>query len=165
MKILLLLSVVLGLFSVALTGYEVSSGLWILALLITGVCFSILFLYYWRGQKKRFAVFVGLLFLLLGGACILLGEVLDGNARKNSQLVIEAIKRYEKRAGHFPNLTLDLKAPDLDNQIDRTYLAPGRRFWVMRNLDGSDACVIREAFPFGKRIRCSKWDSEREVFD
>ncbi len=165
MKILLAISVLLSVCAIALTGHEVSSGAWILVLLMTGFWFGVLFLCCWRSRQRIFAPFVGLIFLVLCGACVVCGKFLEEDAIKNTQLVINAIKRYEKREGRFPNAILELTAADLASQIDRTFLAPGGRFWVFRNVDGSDACVVREAFPFGKRIRCSTWDTERTVFD
>ena len=165
MNILLVFSVLLGFGAVALTGYVVSSGAWILALLIAGFSFSTVFLFYWRSQKRQFAACVGLLFLLICVACVGLGKAFDDDAITNTQLVIASIKRFERRVGRLPSATLDLKSQDLGGWIDRTYLSPGHRFWVTKNVEGTDACVIREAFPFGKRIRCSKSDTEHEVYD
>jgi hypothetical protein len=160
-----IVAIALSLVAPASIYYFVWNGLWILLLLLIGVAFFFLIMESWRRGSRREAAGLFVIYFASWLGTVLLGMHVETIAKKQAEVILVAAEKYSMRLGKQPTSVQALKPEFLPSSTSDRRLAGGIQlvFGLWPNHD--EACLIRESFPIGTRIRCASWNSERTLND
>lgn len=160
-----LTSLSVGVVSALILSYEASNGVWAVPLIAGAILVSFTVVRLFKGKMLSCAlvtatVFTGIFFLIFW-----LGNRLEHLSREKSAQITTSVTRFKLDHGRPPRSVDELKPNYLDNKFSTTQLSMGIRYGLVYSAKENDMCVVRYAFPGGKKIRCSTWLEEQVVPD